>query len=185
MIPALWLAAAYGVSEFFVARVLRSRAPDSANTDKGSLRRLMLVIYCSAFAAIYASNAWPQLNFGNEYLYWIGLATFVSGVAVRWAAIAWLGKFFTVNVAIADDHRVIDTGPYRYIRHPAYLGVLLAFLGLGLCIGNAATLFFFFVPPTAVFLHRIRIEEDALSNGLSHAYVQYMQRTKRLIPGVY
>jgi protein-S-isoprenylcysteine O-methyltransferase len=185
MIPALWLAAAYGISEFFVALVLRSKAPDSPNTDKGSLRRLMLVIYGSAFVAIYASKLWPQFYFGNDYWYWIGAATFVIGLAVRWTAILWLGKFFTVNVAIASDHRVIDTGPYRYIRHPAYLGVLLAFFGLGLCIGNAATLFFFFVPPTAAFLHRIRIEEDALKTGLSHAYVQYMQRTKRLIPGVY
>jgi protein-S-isoprenylcysteine O-methyltransferase len=185
MIPALWLAAAYGISEFFIAQVMRSKAPTSGNTDRGSLRTLMLVMYGSALVAILSSKWWPQLYFGNEYSYWSGVSIFVLGLAVRWAAIIWLGKFFTVNVALADDHRVIDTGPYRYIRHPAYLGALSAFFGLGLSVGNAAALFFFTVPPTAAFLHRIRIEEDVLKNGLSQAYVRYMQRTKRLIPGVY
>ena len=185
MIPALWLAAAYGISELLVTQFMRSKEPASDSTDKGSLRILMLVVYGSVFAAIYSARQWPNVNFGNDYCYWVGLVTFVIGLVVRWTAIVWLGKFFTVNVAVAADHRVIDTGPYRYIRHPAYLGVLLAFLGLGLCFANAAALFFFTLPPAAAFLYRIHVEEDVLKAGLAQPYIQYMQRTKRLIPGVY
>jgi protein-S-isoprenylcysteine O-methyltransferase len=185
MIPAMWLAAGYGISELLVTQFMRSKESANNDTDKGSLRILMLVIYGSVFAAIYSANQWPQLTFGNDNWYWIGLVTFVAGLAVRWTAIVWLGKFFTVNVALASDHRVIDTGPYRYIRHPAYLGVLLAFLGLGLCFANFAALFLFIVPPAAALLYRMNIEEDALKTGLSQAYIQYMRRTKRLIPGVY
>jgi protein-S-isoprenylcysteine O-methyltransferase len=104
---------------------------------------------------------------------------------LRWYSIFFLGRFFTVDVAVAADQHVIDTGPYRFIRHPSYTGVLLAFLGLALCFGNAATLFMLVVPTTAVFLYRIRIEEAALQSGLGEPYKQYMQRTKRLLPFVY
>jgi protein-S-isoprenylcysteine O-methyltransferase Ste14 len=51
-------------------------------------------------------------------------------------AIVHLGRFFTVNVAIAANHRLIDTGPYRFVRHPSYTGALMAFLGLALCLAN-------------------------------------------------
>ena len=67
-------------------------------------------------------------------------AKFVVGIAIRWYAIVYLGRFFTVNVAIAADHRLIDSGPYRFVRHPSYIGALMAFLGLGLTLGNWVSL---------------------------------------------
>lgn len=110
---------------------------------------------------------------------------YVLGLALRWLSIAYLGRFFTVNVIVTTDQKVIDTGPYRWIRHPSYAGALLAFLGLGFCFANAATLFLLFVPAAAAFLYRIGIEEAALQAGLGAAYRRYMQRTKRLVPFIY
>ena len=110
---------------------------------------------------------------------------FIGALALRWYAIVYLGRYFTVNVAIARDHRVIDSGPYRYVRHPSYTGALAAFLGLGLLLNNAAALLMIIVPPLLVFLRRIRIEEAALLAGLGDNYRAYMQRTRRLIPGLY
>jgi len=90
-----------------------------------------------------------------------------------------------VNVAIAADHRLIDTGPYRYLRHPSYTGALLAFLGLGLCMGNWASMLVMIVPIFLVFLRRMNVEEAALLKGLGEPYREYMLRTKRLVPGLY
>ncbi len=115
----------------------------------------------------------------------IGVALFCSGILLRCYAIIHLGRFFTVHVAIADDHRVIDTGPYRYVRHPSYTGALLAYLGLGLCLANWLSLTVILIPPAAIILWRISIEERALRTSLGEAYLAYARKTRRLLPYVY
>jgi protein-S-isoprenylcysteine O-methyltransferase len=96
-----------------------------------------------------------------------------------------LGRYFTVDVSISAEHKLIDSGPYRHIRHPTYTGALLAFLGLGLCFGNWLSILFLTLPIIAAFLWRIRIEERVLLHGLGQNYRAYVERTSRLIPFVY
>jgi protein-S-isoprenylcysteine O-methyltransferase len=107
------------------------------------------------------------------------------GVVLRWCAILSLGRFFTVNVAIVSDHRLVEAGPYRWLRHPSYAGALLAFLGLGLCLDNWAALAVLMVPVSVVFWWRMRIEEAALFETFGERYRDYMRRTRRLIPFIY
>jgi protein-S-isoprenylcysteine O-methyltransferase Ste14 len=80
---------------------------------------------------------------------------------------------------------LIDSGPYRFIRHPSYTGSLVAVLGFALSFANWASLLTIFVPSCAVTLWRIHIEEEALIGALGEGYRGYMQRTKRLIPLIY
>jgi protein-S-isoprenylcysteine O-methyltransferase len=162
------------------------RSKNSSATDRGSLRLIWVVISISVICAYVAGIYFHGAYFGgSRILYWTGFATFVLGVGLRWHAIRYLGKFFTVDVVVSTSQRVIDTGPYRYIRHPAYAGNILAFLGLGLCFANVVTLILMVAPITAVFMYRIQIEEAALQSGLGVAYHQYMERTKRLVPLIY
>jgi protein-S-isoprenylcysteine O-methyltransferase Ste14 len=73
----------------------------------------------------------------------------------------------------------------RVVRHPSYTGVLLAFVGLALSLGNRAALLVILVPIGAAFVHRMNVEEDALTRALGSRYAEYMKRTKRLVPFVY
>ena len=75
--------------------------------------------------------------------------------------------------------------PFRFVRHPSYTGVLLAFVGLGLSLGNWAALLVILLPIGAAFIHRMDVEEDALSRALGSRYTDYMKHTKRLVPFVY
>jgi protein-S-isoprenylcysteine O-methyltransferase len=185
MIHPLWLGLIYGVSEIAISTFLRSKS-ESSGTDKGSLRLIWMVINLSMVSGIFVALYVPAGHwFGGVALYWIGFAIFAFGLALRWYSIAYLGKFFTVDVTIAAGQKVIDTGPYRFIRHPSYTGVLLAFLGFALCLGNIISMALILMPITAVLLYRIRIEESALQDGLGQPYQLYMQRTKRLIPFLY
>jgi protein-S-isoprenylcysteine O-methyltransferase len=185
MINPLWLGLFYGLSEIVISSVLRSKT-ESSRTDKGSLRLIWIVINLSMFSGILAAVYFPAAHWARgPALYWTGFTIFVLGIALRWYSIAYLGRFFTVDVAVASDQTVIDTGPYRFIRHPSYTGSLAAFLGLALCVENIISIALILIPIGAVFLHRMRIEESALQAGLGDSYKNYMRRTKRLVPFIY
>jgi protein-S-isoprenylcysteine O-methyltransferase len=115
----------------------------------------------------------------------VGIALFLAGLALRAYAVIHLGRFFTVNVAIASDHKVVDDGPYRWLRHPSYTGLLIAYLGIGLCLSNWVAVLVVLLPTTVVLVWRIVIEERALCAALGEEYRAYMQRTWRLIPFIY
>ena len=182
----MWVGSIYLVSEIGLAAFKRAKPDETRDADRGSLTMLWLVIGLSVFVAFaIPANApsWsmqPAAAFAS-----LGLIVFACGLLLRWYAIVYLGRFFTVNVAIASDHRVIDTGPYRYIRHPSYAGALMAFAGLGFCLDNWGSLAVVTVPPFVAFLFRIRVEETALGNALGEPYRDYRRRTKRLIPALY
>jgi protein-S-isoprenylcysteine O-methyltransferase len=179
------LGIAFGLSELALSIVRRS-GRSSAATDQSSLSLLWLVILGSVASGIAAAYLVPQAR--STWLarvYPLGVAIFGCGLVLRWWAIVHLGRFFTVDVAIAADHRVVNTGPYRWVRHPAYLGVLLAFLGLGICLGNWVSLAAVTLPVLGAFLLRIAVEEAALTAALGDDYRAYTRRTRRLLPFLY
>lgn len=176
---------AYGVSEIGLS--IRRRAAGGDALDQGSLRLLWITIMVSLALAYFVCYALPAASLGSAApaARVIGVVIYAMGLGLRWYAIIYLGRFFTVNVAIATDHQLIDTGPYRYVRHPSYTGALAAFLGLGLVLANWASVALVTIPIFAVFARRMRVEEAALLQGLGAQYRAYMDRTQRLIPGVY
>jgi protein-S-isoprenylcysteine O-methyltransferase len=114
-----------------------------------------------------------------------GLAIFSAGVAFRFWAMLVLGRFFTFQVSIQDEHRVVANGPYRFVRHPGYTGLLAASAGLGIACSNVLSLALMILLPLAGVLVRIRVEERALTRALGDAYVTYARGRARLIPGIW
>src|SRR5262245_34861152 len=174
----------YGLSEAGLSILKRSR-DDSVDADDSSLRVLWITIVLAVTAGIIVSERVPAAAIGGAVLPWAGGVVFALGLVLRWYAIVYLGRFFTVNVAIHSQHEVIDTGPYRLIRHPSYTGALLAFLGLALCLSNWVSLAVVVIPTFFAFRRRMSVEEHALANGLGSPYTTYMKRTKRLVPFIY
>jgi protein-S-isoprenylcysteine O-methyltransferase len=181
------LGALYVLSEMGLSILKRAHSETSRLADRGSLLLIWIVITCSVYLAFSLSVALPNLSLGALIgpARVLGALLFLGGLAIRWYAIMYLGRFFTVNVAIAADHELIDGGPYARVRHPSYSGALMAFVGLGLCLGNWLSIAVATLPIFLVFLWRMRIEEAALLQGLGSQYQDYMDRTKRLIPDVY
>ncbi len=174
----------YGVSEAGLGILKRSR-DDSVDADDSSLRVLWITIMVAMTAGIYVAYRVPAAAIPAPALSWVGAIVFALGLLLRWYAIVYLGRFFTVNVAIHSQHEVIDTGPYSRIRHPSYTGALLAFLGLALCMENWLSLAIVVLPISWAFVRRIGTEEAALASALGAPYTRYMSRTKRLAPFIY
>ncbi len=110
------------------------------------------------------------------------LLLILGGLAFRWTAILTLGRFFTVDVAIHSDQPVVDSGLYRYIRHPSYTGLMIAFLGLGVFFGNWLSIVGLLLPITLGVVNRVVKEERTLLDSLGPAYASYCARTKRFLP---
>lgn len=175
----------YFASEVLLTVTRRSRG-DGVREDRSTLRVLWIVIMLSVFAALYVAVHWRAAVLPSRRLFaLVGVVLFVAGLALRWWSIITLGRFFTVDVQIAKDHEVVERGPFRLVRHPSYAGVLLAFVGFALSVGNWAALLVMLVPIFAALLHRIDVEEQALQRALGERYQSYMQRTKRLVPFIY
>jgi protein-S-isoprenylcysteine O-methyltransferase Ste14 len=113
-----------------------------------------------------------------------GLALYVLGQALRGWAIATLGDWFQGALVVQDGQRVVESGPYRLIRHPAYAGGILRAAGLALVLDNWISLGLLVAGMTAFVAVRIRREESVLADGLE-PYAAYRRRTARLVPGIW
>ncbi|MEY2488177.1 MAG: hypothetical protein QOC70_119 [Verrucomicrobiota bacterium] len=180
--PAI-LGLAYCFSEVVLAVTHRSREK-TVSKDANSLRVLWIVIMVCVWLSIRAQGRWPEAVL-PPWSVPIGVAVFIGGMVLRWYSIIHLGRFFTVNVAIAADHQLVDTGPYRFVRHPSYTGALLAFIGFAMVLRNWASVLVISLPIAFAFLYRINVEERALVQALGERYRAYIKRTKRLVPFVY
>jgi protein-S-isoprenylcysteine O-methyltransferase Ste14 len=174
----------YVISEIRLAARTTRRTDNTL--DKGT-RRLVW-----RFSSIGYNLAWLPVifDFGHlvilgGWLTWVGIAIMVSGIVFRQYAISTLGKFFTSTIQIKKDHELIQTGPYRYIRHPSYLGILIMSLGLGIAMANWISLILCIVLPTIGLMQRIQFEEKELEQHFGKQYQDYRKNTWRVIPHIY
>lgn len=167
------------------SRHARGTAPVMSN-DRGSLRLLWIVIVLSvALGAAFSEYDPMRIHASRRVVEAIGLALLLAGLILRWTSVIVLGRYFTVIVTVMQDHHVVETGPYRFVRHPSYSGLLLAFLGVGLYFNNWLSVLVIVLPVALALLYRIRIEEAALHAAIGAEYAAYCARTKRLVPGLF
>ncbi|CAH0354969.1 hypothetical protein AQB9606_04097 [Aquabacterium sp. CECT 9606] len=120
------------------------------------------------------------------YIYfWAGLALVVTGMLLRKHCWRVLGEFFTPTVTIAKEHKVVDKGAYKWVRHPSYSGAIMTAVGVGLALGNYGSIAVMVIGHIAIYIYRIEAEETALERALGEAYAKFKSNRRRLIPFVY
>ena len=182
----------YAVLVIFVVLEQRVRLrswlnPAGSRADRGSL----LVVICSVVAGLGGGFALAvdvhsaAIPVARWPVFVLGLVLMCAGIAIRQWAVALLGQFFTVDIRVHPDQVVVDRGPYRWVRHPSYTGMIITFVGVGLALGNWAALAVLIVVPTAGLVVRIRFEECALLAGLGEPYRHFAASRARLVPGIW
>jgi len=113
-----------------------------------------------------------------------GLTLFVVGLTIAFVAVFTLRRFYLSTLVTVEDHRLITHGIYRFARHPIYFGVLIAIMGVPV---YAPSLYGFLVLILLIpiFLNRIRMEEEMLTEEFGDAYRAYKETTRKLIPFIY
>jgi len=182
----LLLGLIYLVSEILLTITRRGRSKTGEKQDRSTLSVIWIVIMVSVTAGVFVAGNWRAgaLPYGRMFA-GVGVVLFVAGLIFRWWAIVTLGRFFTVDVTIEKDHELVERGPFRFVRHPSYTGVLLAFVGFALTLRNWGAIAVILVPIFVAFVRRMNVEEEALARALGDRYEQYMKRTRRLVPFIY
>ncbi|WP_372787037.1 isoprenylcysteine carboxylmethyltransferase family protein [Phenylobacterium sp.] len=169
--------------EIYASRVRRA---DAKSRDGGSLIAIWGLIGASYWVvfSLWSARRPPSPLLGDWAL-WIGAAVALAGIFLRVWSVATLGRYFTYVVKVTGDQPVIETGPYRLLRHPSYAGALLTAIGIGLSLRYALAPVILGVVQLVAYSIRMEVEERALAEGIGEPYRAYMQRTKRIVPFVW
>jgi protein-S-isoprenylcysteine O-methyltransferase Ste14 len=157
-------------------------------------RFFFVMLYTIMILAVVASNYDPtgitagknggSISDVNLVLMGIGVGMIFLGLIIRIVAMGTLKKNFSNRLRIREGHTLVTNGIYHWIRHPAYLGLILIVLGIPVLLSSVlGFLVMFLVVP--LLLHRIKLEEAMLIGQFGAKYEEYMSQSKRLIPFLY
>jgi protein-S-isoprenylcysteine O-methyltransferase len=113
---------------------------------------------------------------------WAGAALAFAGLGLRWWAMLVLGRFYTRTLTTTPEQPVVTRGPYRWVRHPGYLGSLLTWLGGAAASGNVLVVALALALLLWAYARRIVAEEAMLVESQGAAYADYQRQTWRLVP---
>jgi protein-S-isoprenylcysteine O-methyltransferase Ste14 len=154
------------------------------NHDRGTRVLIAISLGSAIGAAFVATSVAPSLGIPVAVRVF-GVIVMWLGLAIRVWAVAALGGAFRTTVEVDPDQAVVTTGPYKWMRHPSYAGLLLILAGFGLAIGNWLSAAACLLLPLPALVWRIGVEEAELSRVLGDAYRAYQTSTARLIPGLW
>jgi protein-S-isoprenylcysteine O-methyltransferase Ste14 len=179
-------ASALVVVELGTSRTADRRA-DSADVihDHGTSRLFDVATVVALGGGLLASRYLPWLTMRRARVaVVVGAGVMTGALALSWSARSALGRFHRNTLTIQVDHVLVESGPYRYVRHPLYSATVLAFMGIGTVLGNWASLAAGALPATAL-VRRIGVEEKMMLEHFGDSYRAYQRKTDRLIPGIW
>lgn len=153
--------------------------------DKGSFWIMFIFIaigYSLSFAV--GSTKTGRVHQWDTFFI-VGVVLSILGLIIRIYSILTLKQHFTYTVTKLEDHELIETGLYKWIRHPGYLGQVIIFAATAIALANWLSVLLMLIPVVSGYLYRINIEEKFMTVQLGLKYTDYQKRTKRLIPGIY
>jgi protein-S-isoprenylcysteine O-methyltransferase Ste14 len=161
--------------------------PGASKRDSGSFFGIQTAAGLGILVAYWLArhfSAGTITPFRTE-VFALGIALIPLGMLLNVYAVRHLGRYFTVQIAVRPDQPVVETGPYRFVRHPAYTGQLITILGVGVALTNWASVATILALTLVGYGYRIGVEERVLREALGAPYAEYMSRTRRLIPFIF
>lgn len=179
---ALWIAV------LLVWLIASFSAKRTTATQPSTSRALQVVLLIAGFFLIFSRvlnhSVWahPLLPSFSATPY-IGLCLAITGLVFAvWARFS-IGRNWSSNVTLKQDHQLICSGPYSLVRHPIYSGFLLALLGTALVVNELRSYLGLLL--CAIGFHlKAAVEESFMTRQFGSEYEQYRQQTKALIPFV-
>jgi protein-S-isoprenylcysteine O-methyltransferase Ste14 len=178
------LAAISGGAFADLARRARREPPSGVGdaTDLWSSITFFAILVAAAFDLGRSAGGTSPLDWALRI---VGTAVIAAGVVLRRSAARRLGASFVVRLGTRGDQRLVDAGPYHWIRHPNYAGLLLVAIGTATGLASPLALAAMTGLWLPIVVVRIAREERMLGERFGRAYIDYQERTWRLVPGLY
>jgi protein-S-isoprenylcysteine O-methyltransferase Ste14 len=178
----LWLAW-LGYWLFAARNVKATRRRESLATLL--VNRVFILIGALLLLVRHLPQHWLEQRFAPAPVvdYWLGLFMVAAGLGFAVWARVYLGRNWSATVTVKQDHELIRSGPYAWVRHPIYTGLLLALLGTAVAMGEWRGLLAF-AAFTVGFLFKIAAEERFMSETFGDAYARYREEVPALVPFV-
>ena len=172
--------------EWKVVRGGMEGAKREESKDGGSIRVMLAGMWIALMLAFPLAfiRAWMFPLRLQLPLFAIGISLILLGSLLRRYCWRTLGEYFTGDVRARSDQPVIDTGPYKLVRHPSYTAGMMMFIGIGLSLGSWLSLALLTVATIATYVYRVVVEERALLETIGEPYRVYCGERKRFIPYV-
>jgi protein-S-isoprenylcysteine O-methyltransferase Ste14 len=169
----------------YAAALVKNRR-EGSTSDEGTKRILMGGTILGLLAMVSIAKRFPGARVGaNDWFgVCVGATLALAGIGLRVWAVRSLGRFFEREVVIDPEHTLVRTGPYQWVRHPAYTGNLFTWFGVGVAIGSWLGALLGTAVILLAHIPRIRVEERVLSRAFGAAYERDSSRF-RLIPGAW
>jgi protein-S-isoprenylcysteine O-methyltransferase Ste14 len=177
----------YGFFEIFmsVRQRLKRKQDIVKSGDRLSIWILFIFIGIGYFLSFRIGFTTTGRIYHWDSFFAIGAILAIFGLLIRIISILTLKQHFTYTVTEIDNHELIDTGLYKNIRHPGYLGQLIIFFGISIALSNWISMILMMLPVLIGYLNRIRVEEKFMIEQMGQKYLDYKKRTKRFIPMIY
>ncbi len=172
----------WAIIELVNTLIIGRRNRSDRRRDRGSYLGVLIAIY-SAIVLVFVISGLRLGRLPTSFQ-WIGLALVWIGMLIREWAILNLGRAFSVVVKVDPDQSLITSGPYRWIRHPAYTGSLITIGGFGLAVGSWLGAILAMAIAFIGYSYRVYVEERAMLEAFGDRYQDYMHHTGRFFPRV-
>lgn len=182
-LKACWLA----VAIYFSLAYRRNKVPQQTES---LVKRLVAYWLPFSVALLLGPGDW---FFGNllwqpfiphtNLVYSAGLGICISGTLLAIWSRHMLGRNWSATVQLKQEHELVNSGPYRFVRHPLYTGLLVLFIGSAIMIGDLRGLLAVAIMFTSLWF-KLRLEERWLLQHFGDRYSEYQHRTKMLLPGL-
>lgn len=141
----------------------------------------LAVFYAAPLEYLYAPKILPR----GPWTQYVGFILIFLGLLLRvWTRLT-IRDFYTGHVQVSAQHRLVQDGPYRFIRHPGYAGFILFALGLACGFSSLLALLATFLLLIPGLAYRMRVEEKLLEEQFGEEFRQYSRNTRLLIPGIW
>ena len=182
----LVLGSSWTVLEILIAYKTRAAINPSQILEVRSERFIWIVVISAVLAALFLKH-WQLLPLPFPVMQRQVFATllFCCGLSLRAYAVWSLGIFFSTSVITQSQHLLIEHGPYRLIRHPAYSGLLCSFFAAGIAMGDLLACVTLVLPIAWILIQRMHIEEQMLLTHFGLTYQDYCGRTFKILPGIF
>jgi protein-S-isoprenylcysteine O-methyltransferase Ste14 len=179
-------AALWGIWDvWLVSWVVAARWSSAVAARQSRRDRFVQSVLVLAGAVLVFTRFTDPLLPASDWLPWTGVALALAGLAFTWWARIHLGRDWSAEVTLKEDHRLVLSGPYAIARHPIYTGSLVAFIGSVIVYGASAQALLGLVLVALGFVLKLRQEERFLVDRFGDAYRGYRKRVAGLFPGIW